>query len=102
MTRSGMGKLLERKHEHEYAVLHLLTYKYEDLDSLAGAVAYRHALPSLPPGSQPLDARTAFHMAPAQAGLYLATASVDRLDMFGRLDRDYVRLVPEVRKRLQS
>ncbi|ODO11920.1 hypothetical protein I350_00704 [Cryptococcus amylolentus CBS 6273] len=58
----------------------------EHLDSLAGAVAYRHALPT--PTS---SAASAFHEASAKAGLYLATASADRLDMFGRLNKENVR-----------
>ncbi|WWD18067.1 hypothetical protein CI109_102514 [Kwoniella shandongensis] len=58
----------------------------EHLDSLAGAVAYRHCLPS-----HEIDSAQAFHEASAKAGLYLATASADRLDMFGRLNRDNVR-----------
>lgn len=43
---------------------------FEDLDTLAGAVAYRHVLPE---GCTPRDA--------SKFGLYLVTASVDRLDM---------------------
>ncbi|WVO13142.1 hypothetical protein L204_100754 [Cryptococcus depauperatus] len=58
----------------------------EHLDSLAGAVAYRHCLP--PPKTNSAEA---FHKASAKASLYLATASADRLDMFGRLNRDNVR-----------
>ncbi|AAW42493.1 hypothetical protein CNBC1390 [Cryptococcus deneoformans B-3501A] len=60
----------------------------EHLDSLAGAVAYRHCLP--PPKSGASTA-AAFHDASSRAGLYLATASADRLDMFGRLNKDNVR-----------
>ncbi|KAK8865753.1 hypothetical protein IAR55_000900 [Kwoniella newhampshirensis] len=58
----------------------------EHLDSLAGAVAYRHCLPA-----PETNSAEAFHEASAKAGLYLATASADRLDMFGRLNRDNVR-----------
>jgi acyl-coenzyme A thioesterase 9 len=61
----------------------------EHLDSLAGAVAYRHCLPPLE--ATPSDASKAFHSASARAGLFLATASADRLDMLGRLNRDNVR-----------
>ncbi|ORY21849.1 HotDog domain-containing protein [Naematelia encephala] len=61
----------------------------EHLDSLAGAVAYRHCLPS--PTIQSAETGTSFHKASERAGLYLATASADRLDMFGRLNRDNVR-----------
>lgn len=60
----------------------------EHLDSLAGAVAYRHCLP--PPKSG-VSTASAFHNASSKAGLYLATASADRLDMFGRLNKDNVR-----------
>ncbi|OCF38559.1 thioesterase [Kwoniella heveanensis CBS 569] len=62
----------------------------EHLDSLAGAVAYRHCLPA-PKPSDATDAASAFHEASSRAGLYLATASADRLDMFGRLNRENVR-----------
>ncbi|KAL7423786.1 hypothetical protein Q5752_001370 [Cryptotrichosporon argae] len=64
----------------------------EHLDSLAGAVAYRHCLP--PPAADAdtsKSAAEAFHDASTKAGLYLATASADRLDMFGRLNRENVR-----------
>nr|XP_019049001.1 thioesterase [Kwoniella bestiolae CBS 10118]OCF27931.1 thioesterase [Kwoniella bestiolae CBS 10118] len=61
----------------------------EHLDSLAGAVAYRHCLPT-PKASQSTEAQ-AFHESSSRAGLYLATASADRLDMFGRLNRENVR-----------
>ncbi len=60
-----------------------------DLDSLAGAVSYRHCLPALDPTSP--DPSLAFHQASSKAGLYLATASADRLDLFGRLNRDNIR-----------
>ncbi len=63
-----------------------------DLDSLAGAIAYRHCLPTPSPSAE-LDDITTFHEAPARARLYLATASADRLDMFGSLNRDLVRSV---------
>ena len=59
-----------------------------DLDSLAGAVAYRHCLPEIGQSDNPAQT---FHDATARAGLYLATASADRLDMFGRLDRAHIR-----------
>ncbi|WWC86043.1 uncharacterized protein L201_000914 [Kwoniella dendrophila CBS 6074] len=62
----------------------------EHLDSLAGAVAYRHCLPKgkdTDPNKAPKD----FHETSARAGLYLATASADRLDIFGRLNRENVR-----------
>ncbi|WVQ97115.1 hypothetical protein IAU59_004225 [Kwoniella sp. CBS 9459] len=62
----------------------------EHLDSLAGAVAYRHCLPP-PKASDATDTASAFHEASSRAGLYLATASADRLDMFGRLNRENVR-----------
>jgi len=63
-----------------------------DLDSLAGAVAYRHCLPSPKTAAvSPTDSTHAFHEASSRAGLYLATASADRLDMFGRLNRESVR-----------
>ncbi|WVF70751.1 hypothetical protein IAT40_005545 [Kwoniella sp. CBS 6097] len=62
----------------------------EHLDSLAGAVAYRHCLPA-PKASDATDTASAFHEASSRAGLYLATASADRLDMFGRLNRENVR-----------
>ncbi|WVQ85620.1 hypothetical protein IAT38_007786 [Cryptococcus sp. DSM 104549] len=58
----------------------------EHLDSLAGAVAYRHCLPA-----PETNSAQAFHEASAKAGLYLATASADRLDMFGRLNKDNIR-----------
>ncbi|OXB38575.1 thioesterase family protein [Cryptococcus neoformans] len=60
----------------------------EHLDSLAGAVAYRHCLP---PPENGASTAAAFHDASSKAGLYLATASADRLDMFGRLNKDNVR-----------
>ncbi|EIW72760.1 hypothetical protein TREMEDRAFT_36912 [Tremella mesenterica DSM 1558] len=63
----------------------------EHLDSLAGAVAYRHCLPTPSSRSKAKNATDAFHEASARAGLYLATASADRLDMLGRLNRDNVR-----------
>nr|XP_018266964.1 thioesterase [Kwoniella dejecticola CBS 10117]OBR89122.1 thioesterase [Kwoniella dejecticola CBS 10117] len=62
----------------------------EHLDSLAGAVAYRHCLPT-PRASYQTDSSAAFHEMSSRAGLYLATASADRLDMFGRLNRENVR-----------
>jgi hypothetical protein len=66
-----------------------------DLDSLAGAVAYRHCLPT--PSrlliSTPATQTQAFHEASHKAGIYLATASADRLDMFGRLNRANMRCV---------
>nr|XP_019014755.1 thioesterase [Kwoniella pini CBS 10737]OCF53536.1 thioesterase [Kwoniella pini CBS 10737] len=62
----------------------------EHLDSLAGAVAYRHCLPT-PRASYQTDSSIAFHEMSSRAGLYLATASADRLDMFGRLNRENVR-----------
>jgi acyl-coenzyme A thioesterase 9 len=56
-------------------------------------VAYRHCLPT--PAklliSTPATQTQAFHEASSRAGLYLATASADRLDMFGRLNRENVR-----------
>jgi acyl-coenzyme A thioesterase 9 len=63
-----------------------------DLDSLAGAVAYRHCLPKPTTGTSE-NATEAFHHASARAGLYLATASADRLDIFGTLDRRTPRYV---------
>lgn len=68
--------------------LKLISPLNTDLDSLAGAVAYRHCLP--PPKSG-VSTASAFHNASSKAGLYLATASADRLDMFGRLNKDNVR-----------
>ncbi|WVQ62408.1 uncharacterized protein L199_000548 [Kwoniella botswanensis] len=62
----------------------------EHLDSLAGAVAYRHCLPT-PKTAGSTDESQAFHESSSRAGLYLATASADRLDMFGRLNRENVR-----------
>ncbi|WRT63950.1 uncharacterized protein IL334_000877 [Kwoniella shivajii] len=62
----------------------------EHLDSLAGAVAYRHCLPT-PKSARNSDSAQAFHDVSSRAGLYLATASADRLDMFGRLNRENVR-----------
>ncbi|ORX34204.1 HotDog domain-containing protein [Kockovaella imperatae] len=63
----------------------------EHLDSLAGAVAYRHCLPTYLRLSQSPDSTQAFHEASTRAGLYLATASADRLDMLGKLNRDNVK-----------
>jgi acyl-coenzyme A thioesterase 9 len=60
-----------------------------DLDSLAGAVSYRHCLPQIDE-SHPNPA-AAFHAASSRAGLYLATASADRLDIFGRMNRENVK-----------
>ncbi|KAL1406182.1 hypothetical protein Q8F55_007870 [Vanrija albida] len=61
----------------------------EHLDSLAGAVSYRHCLPAnIYDGTSPAES---FHHAAKRAGLYLATASADRLDMFGRLNHQNVR-----------
>lgn len=60
-----------------------------DLDSLAGAVSYRHCLPQIDE-THPNPA-VAFHDASARAGLYLATASADRLDIFGRMNRENVK-----------
>ncbi|WVR05715.1 hypothetical protein IAU60_002739 [Kwoniella sp. DSM 27419] len=62
----------------------------EHLDSLAGAVAYRHCLPA-PTSEAVANSAEAFHQSSSRAGLYLATASADRLDMFGRLNRANVR-----------
>ncbi|BEJ10381.1 hypothetical protein CcaverHIS641_0704160 [Cutaneotrichosporon cavernicola] len=61
----------------------------ENLDSLAGAVAYRHCLPV----EVAADGRATqnFHAEAAKAGLYIATASADRLDMFGVLNHENVR-----------
>lgn len=61
----------------------------ENLDSLAGAVAYRHCLPVevAPDG----HATENFHQEAAKAGMYIVTASADRLDMFGVLNHENVR-----------
>ena len=84
-----MGKLLER----EVVLLLVMALLMIDLDSLAGAVAYRHCLPLPSEIPAAASAAHAFHEASARAGLYLATASADRLDMLGRLTRDNVRSV---------
>ncbi|KAL7414495.1 HotDog domain-containing protein [Mrakia frigida] len=57
----------------------------EHLDSLAGAIAYKHALP---PPSVPQSERP--------APLYLATAGADRLDMFRPLVVQDIRLSGQV------
>lgn len=62
---------------------------YTDLDSLAGAVAYRHCLQN--PIAMDGRATENFHHEAQRAGIYLATASADRLDMFGKLDHQNVR-----------
>lgn len=95
-----MGKLLERELRQNSPVRLLVRrlMQWVDLDSLAGAVAYRHCLPAPKhEASSPVDSTQAFHEASARAGLYLATASADRLDMFGRLNRESVRQVPSNR-----
>jgi len=91
--RLGMGKLLERMSLPVSDQAWLISLS--DLDSLAGAIAYRHCLPTPSPSAE-LDDITTFHEAPARARLYLATASADRLDMFGSLNRDLVRSVSPV------
>lgn len=89
----GMGKLLERESilaKYSRKKLIDMNILLLDLDSLAGAVAYRHCLPKgkdTDPNKAPKD----FHETSARAGLYLATASADRLDIFGRLNRENVR-----------
>ncbi|KAK4684079.1 acyl-coenzyme A thioesterase 9, partial [Tremellales sp. Uapishka_1] len=61
----------------------------EHLDSLAGAVAYRHCLPSSASSPTIVSSET-FLKASSKAGLYLATASADRLDMFKKLGRENI------------
>lgn len=58
----------------------------EHLDSLAGAVGYRHCL-----ARDDRDASEDFHNQSARAGIFIATASADRLDMFGCLNHQNVR-----------
>lgn len=60
----------------------------EHLDSLAGAVAYRHCL-----ARDDRDASEDFHNQSARSGIFIATASADRLDMFGSLNHENVRYV---------
>jgi acyl-coenzyme A thioesterase 9 len=60
-----------------------------DLDSLAGAVSYLHCLPTLDVSSP--NSAQAIHQASAKAGIYLATASADRLDLFARMNKDNIR-----------
>lgn len=48
----------------------------EHLDSLAGSIAYKHMLGPSATSVGPIE----------EAGFYLVTAAVDRLDMLGRLD----------------
>lgn len=52
-------------------------------------MSYRHCLPTL--DSTDPNPSQAFHSASSKAGLYLATASADRLDIFGRLTRENVK-----------
>lgn len=75
--------------------------KGKDLDSLAGAVSYRHCLPpaliSAATSAKATDddgnAAASLLEASAKAGLYLATASADRIDMFGSLDKEHIQCV---------
>lgn len=61
----------------------------ENLDSLAGAVAYRHCLPvQIAADGHAIEN---FHAEASKAGLYIVTASADRLDMFGDLNHENVR-----------
>lgn len=62
----------------------------EHLDSLAGAVGYRHCL-----AQDDRDASEDFHKQSARAGIFIATASADRLDMFGCLNHENVRCVTD-------
>ncbi len=73
-----------------------------DVDSLAGAIAYRHCLPSLHSASKSapsleanaldssgsLIGAAALLSASHEAGIYIATASVDRLDLFQKMGRE--------------
>ena len=66
-------------------------------------MAYRHCLPTPRQASIAQDPTQAFHEASSKAGLYLATASADRLDMLGRLNRDNVLCVlPQHAERLRG
>lgn len=77
-----------------------------DLDSLAGAIAYSHCLPLQPPSSSSTDSSPSTSNSTPEgttaksimreshrAGLYVATAAADRLDLFRGVEPGEVQYV---------